>query len=168
MKFKHLTLVFLCSLAALSCQRECLSPDALAVNSKITGGGSDDIDGTSLLFYSGADTPAGLDSIAASLEAKAVRNLFDMSSGDIALKRSHGLHRWYEIFFEEGTPLQEKAEKLASFSDVRSVQFNTRLYKCNVGPARPYVPSVQTKSIAPTKFNDPYSADQWSYKLCDC
>lgn len=164
MNFKHLTLVFLCSLAALSCQREILSPDAPAVNSKITGGGSDDIDGTSLLFYAEADTPAGLDSIAASLEAKAVRNLFDMSSGDIALKRSHGLHRWYEIFFEEGTSLQEKAEKLASFSDVRSVQFNTRLYKCNVGPARPYVPSVQTKSIAPTKFNDPYSADQWSYK----
>ena len=164
MNFKHLTLVFLCSLAALSCQREILSPDAPAVNSKITGGGSDDIDGTSVLFYAEADTPAGLDSIAASLEAKAVRNLFDMSSGDIALKRSHGLHRWYEIFFEEGTSLQEKAEKLASFSDVRSVQFNTRLYKCNVGPARPYVPSVQTKSIAPTKFNDPYSADQWSYK----
>lgn len=164
MNFKHLTLVFLCSLAALSCQREILSPDAPAVNSKITGGGSDDIDGTSLLFYAEADPPAGLDSIAASLEAKAVRNLFDMSSGDIALKRSHGLHRWYEIFFEEGTSLQEKAEKLASFSDVRSVQFNTRLYKCNVGPARPYVPSVQTKSIAPTKFNDPYSADQWSYK----
>ncbi len=165
MKSRFLVVPVLCCLAMVSCAVEPLENDADAggAESKIVNPSASDVSGNVLLFYAGNLSDAQIDSLGAAAGAASVAHLFDLTRGDVQLKRRCGLHNWYEAVFEDGSQLGTAAEVLASSAGVQRVQFNERYQKCSVGDPKPYVPSPATKSIAEASFNDPYVKDQWSY-----
>ena len=101
-----------------------------------------------------------LDAIAMEIGATAITPVFNMNiNGDA--KRAQGMHRWYVVEFDQEQDLGQAAEKLASLSAIRKVQFNTVL-------DRPEVKAVPVKEMPVTRadeepFNDPMLALQWHY-----
>lgn len=92
------------------------------------------------------------------------RPVFDMSTGDVQLKKSLGLDKWYEFGFEEECELDDKAAVLATMASVSRVEYNAVIEKHYVGKSYPYVPGPETRAIDKTRFNDPYNVDQWAYE----
>ena len=154
-----------CFPAAVSCSVEPPANETgnWTAQDKIVNPEASEESGNVLLFYAENLSEAQIDSLATVAGASSIAHLFDLTRGDVQLKRSCGLHNWYEAVFEDGAPLGLAAESLASSAKVRSVQFNETYHKCSVGNPRPYVPSPVTRSIAETSFNDPYVKDQWDY-----
>ncbi len=165
MKLRFLIAPALCCLAMISCAVEPIDGGAAAegAESKIVNPSASEGSGNVLLFYAENLGTEQLDSLKTAAGAVSVAHLFDLTQGDIELKRRCGLHNWYEAVFEDGSQLGTAAEALVSSARVRSVQFNETYERCYVGEPRPYIPSPATRSISETTFNDPYTKDQWSY-----
>ncbi len=165
MKNKFWVVPALCCLAMVSCAVEPLEKDAAegGAESKIVNPSASEGSGNVLLFYAENLGDAQIDSLRTAAGAVSVAHLFDLTKGDVSLKRRCGLQNWYEAVFEDGSQLGGAAEILASSAKVRTVQFNETFSKCSVGDPKPYVPSPVTKSISEAEFNDPYTKDQWSY-----
>ena len=72
------------------------------------------------------------------------RPVFDMSTGDVQLKKSLGLDKWYEFGFEEECELDDKAAVLATMASVSRVEYNAVIEKHYVGKSYPYVPGPET------------------------
>lgn len=163
--FRALCLVVSCCMISISCSVEPPVSEAEtgAAEDKIVNPSASEKSGNGLLFYAENLGDAQLDSLKTAVGAVSVSHLFDLTRGDVQLKRRCGLHNWYEAVFEDGTQLGSAAEALASSARVQAVQFNETYSKCNVGNPRPYVPSQTTKSIAETFFNDQFVKDQWAY-----
>lgn len=155
------------TLAAASCAKEIVPEDrtaATVTSSKIVNETPQGERANSLLFYAEGLGDEALSAVAERIGASSLKHLFNVSDGDLALKRECGLLNWYEADFEDGASIDEKAAALAGMSAVRGVQYNAeRFRKANVGEAMPYVPSGLTKSIAEATFSDPFVRDQWTY-----
>ena len=83
------------------------------------------------------------------------------------IARKYGLHRWYQISFDESTPLREAAAKAASLPSVVSVQYNSFLEPVTSDKVMEFIPAPQTKMSpvpedSPYGFDDPYLPYQWN------
>ena len=81
--------------------------------------------------------------------------------------RKYGLHRWYQLSFDESVPLAEVALKAASLPSVVSVQYNSFLEQVRSDKVVEFVPLPETKaSPKPVPdvygFYDPYLKHQWN------
>ena len=81
--------------------------------------------------------------------------------------RKYGLHRWYQLSFDESAPLAEVALKAASLPSVVSVQYNSFLEQVRSDKVVEFVPLPETKaSPKPVPdvygFYDPYLKHQWN------
>ncbi len=154
-------LAVLCGFAT-SCSLEAVSEQETAPETKILNPEDALTSSSNILIFNAPGLGSeAVDSLSASVGAEKICPVFDLSTGNVAIKRQCGMQNWYEAHFAEGVSLQEKARCLAEYSAVKSVEFNKERKKANVGPARQYIPSVGTKAIASTSFNDPYFGDQW-------
>lgn len=86
---------------------------------------------------------------------------------NVEVARKYGLHRWYQISFDESTPLREAAAKAASLPSVVSVQYNSFLEPVTSDKAVEFIPAPQTKMSpvpedSPYGFDDPYLPYQWN------
>ncbi len=146
----------------VSCSVEALQEETVTVESKIINPQYASECSTNILIFNAPNlTSEDLDSLRTFVGAERICAVFDLSNGDVALKRQCGLHNWYEAHFADGVSISEKANLLEKSSAVSAVEFNRKLKKANVGPVRPYIPSASTKAVSSTTFNDPYFSSQW-------
>lgn len=83
--------------------------------------------------------------------------------------RAENMHRWYLIFFEQGTDTDKVAQMLSSVAEIEKVQFNARMY--HIGDVRANGTAVNNKSEQSVDtraniyhaFNDPNLNKQWHY-----
>ena len=80
-----------------------------------------------------------------------------------AAARKYGLHQWFSIGFDEDINPTAVAEKLASKSSVRSIQYNRFMEPVRAEQAYP-ADLVMTRSGETDGgfFDDPYSSKQWN------
>ena len=105
---------------------------------------------------------ANLDALASDLAVESVDQLFNMQING-AEKRAQGLHRWFVVKFSSETKISEVAEKFASISSVKRVQYNKVIERPDVEaiPA-PEGIAVQTRAEE-HPFNDEMLPLQWHY-----
>ena len=145
-----------------SCSVENLSEETAAPESKIVNPSAAQCCAGNILIFNAPDASMeSLDSLRTAIGAEKICPVFNLSTGDVALKRQCGMQNWYKAHFADDAVMSEKATLLAGYSCVKAVEFNRQMSKANVGPARPFTPSVQTKAISATAFNDPYFSYQW-------
>lgn len=80
--------------------------------------------------------------------------------------RAAGLHRWYILRFDASADLEEAAAALAGAGEITTVQYNTRVYRCepDVAPVGVTgVPAADTRAMVKAEFNDPQLFWQWHY-----
>lgn len=169
MKHSVLFLLLLIFGVAMSCTREPV-PAGESVGGADNGAcmivndAPSDRTPNSLLFYAEGLEDDMLEELASGVGAVSIAHLFNVTEGDIELKRSCGLLNWYEADFADGTQIDGKAALLAGIGNISRVQYNAEAFrKANVGSARSYIPAPQSKSIAPASFGDPYLKDQWAF-----
>lgn len=95
---------------------------------------------------------------------KHVEKVFTSTKGKEKLEQKYGLDKWYAVETENKVSLDSIADALAKISNVKTIQFGTRLKKasdCKVVPYDKVVTKAQTKSWAP--FDDPMATEQWHY-----
>lgn len=98
--------------------------------------------------------------------AEAVSPALLIQPRNTEVARKYGLHRWYQISFDESAPLSEIALKAASIPSVVSVQYNSFLEPVRSDKVVEFMPLPQTKSPAqeeePYPFDDPLTSYQWN------
>ncbi len=101
-----------------------------------------------------------LESVAQEFGAESIEQLFNMAvNGDE--KRARGMHRWFVVNFDKEADVEAVAQKFASMSEVKRVQYSTIL-------KRPAVSAVPVAEMPATRagdepFNDPMLPLQWHY-----
>lgn len=79
--------------------------------------------------------------------------------------RKAGLHLWFDISFDEGTPLSKAGDELSLLEGVQYVEYEPRIVliggESPVIPVKVESPSVTSGNNMP--FNDPMLPDQWHY-----
>ncbi len=82
---------------------------------------------------------------------------------NMEVARKYGLHRWYQIRFDENIPLQDVALRMQSLPSVVSIQYNSFLEPVRSDKVVEFSPLPMTKeSVMPSGFNDPYFKHQWN------
>lgn len=81
-----------------------------------------------------------------------------------ARTRKAGLHRWYDVWFDDSTPLTKAGESLERLPGIEEVEFRPRTVKNFTDLAWQFqpVPGLRADSSAETPFNDPRFAEQWN------
>lgn len=106
---------------------------------------------------------APVDEVLAGLEVVSLRRLFPYTARHEERTRAAGLHRWYVVTFDRNADLSESALKLAEVAEVENIQFDTRLYRGQVGPVGPLKTDAPVTRAEGIPFNDPQSGRQWHY-----
>ncbi|MBO7191758.1 MAG: S8 family serine peptidase [Bacteroidales bacterium] len=86
---------------------------------------------------------------------------------NMAVAKKYGLHRWYQISFDEAMPLKQMAAAFAGNPAVTSIQYNSLLERVESDKVVEFIPAPQTKNdLVPVEpvstFNDPYFPHQWN------
>ena len=84
---------------------------------------------------------------------------------NIAVAKKYGLHRWYNLGFDEAVSVREVAIKAAEQASVRTVQFNTLVEPVKSDKVMEFEMPVKTRAgegVPDLPFNDPYLAVQWN------
>ncbi len=122
-------------------------------------------DTRSLLLYVGEDVDvSGSEAFGKILEesgALSCERVFPETERFEERARRAGLHRWYEVTFENDVNLQRMAEAFAGLAEVSRIEFNTMLQLASDGRSYQYAPAT-AKPVSGT-FDDPSLADQWHY-----
>lgn len=81
-----------------------------------------------------------------------------------ARTRKAGLHRWYDVWFDDATPLTKAGESLERLPGIEEVEFRPRTVKNFSDLAWQFqpVPGLRADSSATAPFNDPRFAEQWN------
>ena len=117
----------------------------------------------------GVATRSGIlsvDEVFARLDVKSFERIFPAIDEFEENTRAAGLHRWYQVTFDESQNLDEAAKLLANIAEISTIQFSTPRYKTFSGEAIPLtetVPAPATKGIVKADFNDPDLYMQWHY-----
>lgn len=94
-----------------------------------------------------------------------MRRLFPNAGKFEARTRQEGMHRWYEVLYEEGTAITKAAIGWTSIPGVISIEFNPTIHLVGdpvIVEAEPE--AVQTRaSSSKLPFNDPRLPSQWHY-----
>lgn len=121
-------------------------------------------------------TRSGVEDFDAVLESIGVVRLervFPVDERHEERTRAAGLHRWYEVTFDEGVNLDHVADAMAQVGQVNLVEYNTRVV-CMGDEAQPKMvnaaaTAVKQQSVPATRvspypaFNDPQLSRQWHY-----
>ena len=77
--------------------------------------------------------------------------------------RRHGLHKWYEVRFDDSISPETAAALLAKHPEVEAVQYNSLLKATNRSESFEFEGVLKTKAAAPNSFpfNDPRLPEQW-------
>ena len=175
---KNLTFVLL-ALAAIctSCMKEIhetelASPEQQTLMTKLVGGMEGDFQEGTLLVQldeaSAASINNGEDDVINDLliraEAVEVLPALMIQPKNMAVAKKYGLHRWYQVNFDQQKPLVDVAEKIAASPSVKAVQFNSILKHISTDKPVEFVPmpSTRTSDAVELQYNDPYLANQWN------
>lgn len=118
------------------------------------------------------NTRSGIESFDAVLErvgVKSMKRLFPVDVRHEERKREAGLHRWYEVEFEEDTDLDAAALAMAEVAEVQKVEFNQKLKSVHDGKFIPLsedmidASALSTRAAVTYPFNDPRLPEQWHY-----
>ncbi len=119
-------------------------------------------------------TRSGIDAFDAVLEEIGVtkfQRVFPVNVMHEERTRAEGLHRWYELFFDEGVDLDAAADALAEVAEVRFVEYASCYVSLeNRAPVVPVNGAAVTTATRTEvsgspypAFNDPQLARQWHY-----
>lgn len=106
-----------------------------------------------------------------SLGVKSVSRTFPYAGKFEKRSRAEGLHRWYDLYFDEQVPLTKAGNELSQIEDLGYVEYRPKLVRIesqNVG-WRGASPGLFTSDISQNKktgidvFDDPYLSQQWHY-----
>lgn len=110
-------------------------------------------------------TDAELEAACAETGVCSLEKLF---KSDNELSRSKGLHRWYLVTFDGERNPQRMAQKFSALDAVTHVQYNTKVYRNEVGKGSSYNYEPKGYGDYNLPFNDPLLPDQWHYvNNCD-
>lgn len=166
MKVNHILFALLLILA--SCTREALETNAVVERpalplTKVVKISKNYDQSTLLVKFESLPSEAEIAELSA-LGVSEARHLFNLTEGNEALERKHGLDRWYELTLAEGTDVDGLSLSLAKLSNVATVEFNT-LCENEKQEAMPAQETVITRAEALNgTFNDPMLVDQWHYR----
>lgn len=108
---------------------------------------------------------ASVDEVLEKLDIRSMKRIFPIVESKEKATRAAGLHRWYEITFDEGQNLDDAANALAAVAEISTVQFSKKVCKSYSGESYGFTPAAhgQTKAMITSDFNDPYLFWQWHY-----
>ena len=102
-----------------------------------------------------------LDALAIEFGAKSIEPVFNMAiNGDA--KRAYDLHRWFVVKFNDECNIENAADKFASLSDIKRVQYSTIMARPSV-KAAPAEEMLATRADDVMPFDDPMLELQWHY-----
>ncbi len=106
-----------------------------------------------------------MDEIFGSLDVSSLSRVFPLNPKSEERTREAGLHKWYIVTFDADADLEKAALSLASFAEVKNIQYNVRVKKASSRRSSPLLEdaSVQTRAGATGTFNDPNLYKQWHY-----
>ena len=82
---------------------------------------------------------------------------------NLEVAKKYGLHRWYQISFDEALPLESVASKMAALKSVTSVQYNSFLEQVVSDKVIEFEPKPLTKdSPVELGWGDPFMRYQWN------
>lgn len=112
------------------------------------------------------DISSILDSSLTAVGATSVEPLFTSSRKFAEAQTKYGLDRWFVIRFNDEIPLTEAAKAFNNVSQVRTIQYDSKVNKASDCVVIPYTQSNSMSRYASsqTVFNDPMLADQWHYR----
>ena len=180
MKKYRISLLALC-VASVSCVSEvdfstsetAVSAGEKALQTKMTGNTDGEHKEGCILLYLDAATTARIEN--GQMETVAAEMFSDVEIIDIQpvlphmpknerLARELGLHRWFSVSFDKGTPVRSFAEQVAVRAEICALQFeNTSKLAsdCKAVPFRPQV-SLSAAADKAIPFNDPMNTYQWN------
>ena len=109
----------------------------------------------------------GVDVVLDGVKGYAVEQVFMVTEKNRAKVYERGLHRWYELRFDESCDLNSVAEELAKVAEVERVQFSAEV--CRVGnpsigaASKLNVNGAATRAkVSSLPYDDTYARFQWS------
>lgn len=107
---------------------------------------------------------SGIDDLAAKLGATKIERVFPPAGKFEARSRKHGLHLWYNVYFDENIPLTRAAFDLKQLPEIELIEPIRKIESVDAGQR---IIPVQLTAKAGTKatmpFNDPGLSGQWHY-----
>ena len=109
-----------------------------------------------------------LDEIAIQLGASKIERTFTHGGKYEERMRKAGLHLWYEVYFDESSPLTKAASDFSSVPGIESLEFSYPIYPIE-GDITPLSADeidaiIQTRNTpSEVYFNDPQLSRQWHY-----
>ena len=167
--------LFILTIAAACCN-SCLSEDTTAESihketpAKLVGNPFGDKEEGTLLVRLSESTVKDLSNgtfdtgrILHGLEDASISPVFPGEAD--AAARKHGLHKWYEISFDNTVSVETAAELLSSHQEVEAIEYSSVLKAIHSSESIEYTESAMTKSAAveadALPFNDLRLKDQW-------
>ena len=97
-----------------------------------------------------------------------VKPLFTSVPGKEELEAAYGLNRWYQVFLTDESDIDNAADYLATFEEIKLVEFNTDYSHIKSSICAPIseeelASQGMTRASDDLPFNDPQLIDQWHY-----
>ena len=93
-----------------------------------------------------------------------MRRLFPYAGKFEARTRREGLHRWYEVFYDESASLTKAALDWTEFPGAEQIEFNPRIHIVGDPVIVPVdLPASQASASDDFPFDDPRLPQQWHY-----
>ena len=103
-------------------------------------------------------------------DIQAAERLFKSTPGKEELEATYGLDCWYQVTIADAKNLEDAAEYLAAFEDVKVVEFDADYKRVESNVCIPVTAEQLAQSVhgvsragAELQFNDPLLVDQWHY-----
>lgn len=143
--------------------QENISPTQQMLSSKLVGSSEGDIVPGTLLIKLEED-----DAVKAALSEEftdaSIRPLFPIRPEKMQIARKYGLNQWFSINFDKDCDPRIIAEKVATSSAVKSIQYSRYLEHVGIDEAYPIeeFSMTKTESTEDLPFNDTYLSYQWN------
>ena len=115
--------------------------------------------------------PEAFQQLFRSLGVKSLERTFPDAGKFEKRSRAEGLHRWYDLYFDEEMPLTKAGKELSLIDDLGYVEYRPKIERIKSQDVgwRSASPGLFTSDISQTKkttvdiFDDPYLSQQWHY-----
>ena len=115
--------------------------------------------------------PAAFRELFSELGAISVERTFPDAGKFEKRSRKAGLHRWYDVYFDERKPLTKAGEELSLIDNLGYVEYRPRMVRFDSqdvswrskGPSLTSSGDASLQSLNRDIFNDPYLGWQWHY-----